>query len=135
MSIKNKLAAGLLGGLSGGLVFGALMGMMGMLTTISSMFGVDSWAVGLVIHLMMSIAIGIGFVLVIGNVAFKSNGATVLWSMAYAVAWWVMGVLIAMPLMFGQALFALDSTTLLSLMGHVIYGLIMAFVAKKIITK
>ena len=80
MSIKNKLAAGLLGGLSGGLVFGALMGMMGMLTTISSMFGVDSWAVGLVIHLMMSIAIGIGFVLVIGNVAFKSNGATVLFT-------------------------------------------------------
>jgi hypothetical protein len=78
MSIKNKLAAGLLGGLSGGLVFGALMGMMGMLTTISSMFGVDSWAVGLVIHLMMSIATGIGFVSVIGNVAFKSNGATVL---------------------------------------------------------
>jgi hypothetical protein len=78
VSIKNKLAAGLLGGLSGGLVFGALMGMMGMLTTISSMFGVDSWAVGLVIHLMMSIATGIGFVSVIGNVAFKSNGATVL---------------------------------------------------------
>ena len=53
-SIKH----GVYGGLAGGVVFGALMAMMGMLPMIGNMVGVPSAWTGLFVHMIISATIG-----------------------------------------------------------------------------
>jgi uncharacterized membrane protein YagU involved in acid resistance len=45
------------------------------------------------------------------------------------VVWWVLGALVLMPLMLGmsQMVFVVGGDQWLSLMGHIIYGLVTAF--------
>ena len=63
----RDLKSGVYGGLAGGVVFGALMGMMGMLTMIGKMVGQPSAAVGAVVHLANSAIIGAGFAVLLGR--------------------------------------------------------------------
>jgi uncharacterized membrane protein YagU involved in acid resistance len=46
----------------------------------------------------------------------------------YGIVWWVLGALISMPLMLGmpQMVFVIEQPQIMSLMGHVIYGVITA---------
>jgi uncharacterized membrane protein YagU involved in acid resistance len=127
--LARRLAAGALGGLAGGIVFGVLMAMMGMLAMIASMLGSDSVIVGLAVHLMMSIMIGLALTVTVGPLLLTSVPRGLLIGLAYGALWWVMGPLVAMPLMLGMPMFALDATALLALMGHLIYGAILGIVA------
>ena len=56
-SIKH----GVYGGLAGGVVFGAMMAMMGMLPMIGNMVGAPSAWVGLFVHFVISATIGGSF--------------------------------------------------------------------------
>ncbi|GAA3732437.1 putative membrane protein YagU involved in acid resistance [Spinactinospora alkalitolerans] len=116
---------GVVAGIVGGVVFGVLMAMMGMLTTIASMVGSDSAVVGGLVHLVISAGIGLVFGVLAGSFADR------LWpvlgaGVVYGVLWWVLGPLIAMPMMLGMPLFGVDQTAMTSLMGHVVYGLVTA---------
>ena len=46
----------------------------------------------------------------------------------YDMIWWVLGALIAMPILLGMShmVFVIEQPQILSLMGHVIYGVITA---------
>jgi uncharacterized membrane protein YagU involved in acid resistance len=132
-TIGRRALAGVIGGLAGGLVFGMLMAMMGMLPMIASMVGSDSPVIGFAIHLMMSIAIGLGLTVLFGNLLLTSYVRGLVVGLIYGAIWWVMGPLLAMPMMFGMPLFTIDSTALLSLMGHLIYGAVLGLVAVRIL--
>ena len=134
-SFGTRVLAGVGGGLAGGVVFGALMAMMGMLPMIASMVGSDSPFVGFGIHLVMSIMIGLGLTVLFGNWLLTSYLRGVLVGIAYGVAWWVLGPLLVMPMMFGMPPFGFDATTLPSLMGHMVYGAILGAVAVRFIAK
>ncbi|WP_448006777.1 hypothetical protein [Agromyces bauzanensis] len=125
----RRVAAGVIGGLAGGIVFGVLMAMMGMLPMIAGMVGSDSPFVGFAVHLMISIMIGLGLTVLFGNLLLTTYVRGLLVGMAYGAIWWVLGPLVAMPLMFGMPPFTFDATTLPSLMGHVLYGGILGVVA------
>ncbi|WP_116244615.1 hypothetical protein [Nocardiopsis sp. FIRDI 009] len=112
-------------GVGGGIVFGTLMAMMGMLPMIAGMVGSDSALVGMVVHLAISAMIGAGFGLVAGSLADRV-GAVLAAGAGYGVLWWVLGPLVAMPMMMGMPLFMINQMTMMSLMGHVIYGLVTA---------
>lgn len=131
----RRIVAGATGGLAGGIVFGVLMAMMGMLTTIASMLGSDSVLVGLAVHIMMSIMIGMVLTVTVGPLLLTSVPLGLIVGFAYGAMWWVMGPLIAMPLMLGMPLFTLDQTALLALMGHLIYGGILGVVATLVLRK
>ena len=131
----NRVLAGVLGGIGGGLIFGALMAMMGMLPMIASMVGSDSAGVGFLIHMMMSIVIGLGLTVLFGNLLLTSYPKGALFGIGYGVIWWVLGPLMVMPMMFGMPLFSFDATTLPSLMGHMIYGAILGTVAVKVMKR
>lgn len=135
MSSSQKLTAGVLGGLAGGVVFGIPMGLMGMFDTLASVIGVTNWICGLLIHLMMSMVIGLIFVLLFSRSILRSVSSAVGTGALYAIAWWVMGVLIAMPLMLGGMIFTLDASSWLSLMGHLMYGIVLALVARLVLNK
>ncbi len=88
----RELKWGAYGGVAGGLIFGAMMGVMGMLPMIGSMVGQPTAAVGFVVHIVNSTIIGAGFAIVLGR--FVSGTASGLGTgLAYGGAWWILGPL------------------------------------------
>ncbi|EXF25766.1 membrane protein [Nesterenkonia sp. AN1] len=130
----QMVSAGILGGLAGGLLFGALMAMMGMLPMIASLVGSSSAGVGFGVHLVISVVIALGLVVLLGH-AFSSYGRGALIGLIYGALWWVLGPLLIMPLMMGMPVFVLDATALWSLMGHLIYGLILGVVVVAVLNR
>lgn len=127
-TLGRRLFAGALGGIGGGIVFGMMMAMMGMLTTIAGMLHSTSPVVGFAIHMMISIVYGLIFG-VLGTRFLNSWARGLLAGLVYGVILWVIGPLIMMPLMLGGTVFSFGPTTLLSLMGHMIYGVVLAAIA------
>jgi uncharacterized membrane protein YagU involved in acid resistance len=117
---------GVVAGLAGGIVFGMLMAMMRMLTTIAMMVGSTSAAVGALVHLMISVGFGVLLALVLPVTA--GVAVTLGAGAGYGMVLWVAGPLLIMPAMLGMPLLTVDTTAMMSLMGHVIYGLVAAAV-------
>lgn len=118
----KRLLAGAVGGLAGGVLFGMLMQMMGMLPMVGSLVGQDTVAVGWLVHLAISVALGLGFALTLGALS-SSWGRAVGFGAVYGAIWWVLGALLIMPAAMDMPIFAVGATQLQSLMGHLIYGL------------
>ncbi len=125
----KTLKWGVYGGLAGGVVFGAIMGVMGMLPMIGQMVGQPSAAAGAVVHLANSAIIGAGFAVILGRfVSGIGSGLTA--GLLYGGAWWFLGPLTLMPLFMGMGLgvnwtAAAAAAMLPSLAGHLIYGTIL----------
>ncbi len=128
MNTRN-IKLGAYGGLAGGVVFGAMMGMMGMLPMIGKMVGHPSAVTGFLAHLVLSALIGASFVVIFhGFIRGASGGLG--YGLVYGGAWWLLGPLTLMPLMMGMGLgvnwnAAAASQMLPSLVGHLIYGAIL----------
>lgn len=128
MNARN-LKLGAIGGLAGGVVFGMMMGMMGMLPMIGQMVGQPSALAGFAVHLVNSAIIGAGFAVVFGRSAHGFGSGTTT-GLLYGIAWWLLGPLTLMPLFMGMGLganwnLAAAQSMLPSLVGHVIYGIIL----------
>ncbi len=134
-SLWQRIIGGVVGGIAGGLVFGAMMGMMGMLPMVASVVGSESATVGFLYHMFNSVIIGAVFGLVFG-VLSHTYGQGALWGLVYGVIWWILGPMILMPLMMGmgttgissQVSAALTAPMLMSLAGHLVYGLLTGLV-------
>lgn len=132
-STKSKPAkqalSGAIAGMAGGMVFGMMMGMMGMLPMVGMLVRVQNAVVGLIVHLMISAFIGAVYGLVAGRFPLTRKNA-IIGGMVNGFVWWILGALILMPLLLGmtQMVFVIGKDQWLSLMGHVIYGLVTAFV-------
>ncbi|MFM9432823.1 hypothetical protein [Arthrobacter sp. MP_2.3] len=131
--LGGRVTAGAAGGIAGGIVFGVLMAMMGLLPVIASMVGSNSAVVGFGVHLMISVLIGLGLTVLFGNRFLTGYGRGALVGLGYGAIWWVLGPLMIMPVMMGMPLFAIDLTALMSLMGHLIYGVILGLVAVRVL--
>ena len=129
--IKNptqQAIAGAAGGVVGGIVFGMMMAMMGMLPVIASMMGSSSAVVGFLIH--MAISVFFGLVLTFAGFRFLTTvGSSAVTGVVYGVILWVVGPLLIMPLMMNMPVFAINQGSMMSLMGHVIFGVLAAVVA------
>lgn len=130
--LARRTAAGAAGGIAGGLVFGVLMALMGVLPMIAMLVGSDSAAVGFGVHLVISVLIGWGLTVPFAGL-LTSYGRAALIGLAYGALWWVLGPLLIMPTMLGMPLFMVDATALWSLMGHLVYGIILALVAVRVL--
>lgn len=123
----GRLAAGVAGGLVGGVMFGILMQMMDMIPMVAMLVDSKSIAVGWLVHLTISAFIGASFALLLGRLASGWASAAGL-GMAYGVVWWVLGALLLMPARLGMDVFVLNKIAWQSLMGHLIYGLLLGLV-------
>lgn len=124
----RRATAGVLGGLAGGIVFGMLMAMMGMFAMIAALVGSASPWAGFGIHMVISI--GYGLILTLFFSRFLgSYGRGSVTGLIYGVVLWVIGPLLVMPLMLGMPVFAFNAAVMMSLMGHLLYGLVVALVA------
>lgn len=121
--IVTRALQGAAAGIIGGVVFGVLMAMRDMLPMIAMLAGAESAGAGWVVHLAISVGIGALFGLLVPATELGSLlGAGTL----YGMVWWLLGPLVIMPAWLGMPLFMFDTNTWLSLMGHVVYGLIVA---------
>lgn len=134
--IRNGIVAGLMAGIPFGLAMqmmsaptpdGQIIPMMGMVAMVVRS---QSLFVGWAYHLFNSAVIGAIFALLLGSQA-KSYTASVLWGFLYGVGWWILGGLVLMPMLLGMPIFAplamvdMRPVALGSLLGHVMYGLIL----------
>jgi hypothetical protein len=129
-TLKQRVVGGVVGGIAGGLVFGAMMAMMGMLPMVASVVGSQSPVVGFLYHMFNSVIIGALFGLGFGALS-RNYGQGALFGLIYGVIWWVLGPMILMPLMLGMGLqfgAAFTPPMLMSLVGHLAYGLITGLV-------
>ena len=124
----RELKLGTYGGIAGGLIFGAMMGMMGMLPMIGSMVGQPTAAAGFVVHMANSAIIGAGFAIALGR--FVSGSRSGLGAgLVYGGAWWILGPLTLMPMGFGVNWNAAAAAVMVpSLVGHLMYGSILGLV-------
>ncbi|MGH3737800.1 MAG: hypothetical protein ACRDT6_19640 [Micromonosporaceae bacterium] len=126
-ALPTRLVAGVVGGLAGGIVFGILMQMMGMIPMVAMLVGSEAVAVGWLVHLFNSALFGAIYALLFGTWADKlAQGAGI--GMAYGVVWWVLGALLIMPAWLGMPVFMFNTTAWQSLMGHLLYGLLLGVV-------
>jgi len=127
-SIK-LVTSGITAGLAGGVVFGMMMGMMGMLPMVGMLVRQENAVLGFIVHMGISAFIGAVYGYVAGRFAQNTSTAFV-GGIINGVIWWVLGALIMMPLMLGmtQMVFVIGQAQWMSLLGHVIYGLVTAFV-------
>jgi uncharacterized membrane protein YagU involved in acid resistance len=126
--MNTLLKAAVLGGIIGGIIFGIMMQMMGMIPMIAMMVGSESLFVGWLIHMIISIIFGLGFVIL---TKFVSN--LIIATIIYGVLIWILGPLLIMPMMLGMGpmisqAFAPDQ--LMSLMTHILFTVILAIVYK-----
>ncbi len=114
------------------MVFGAMMGMMGMLPMIGQMVGSPTVAAGFIVHMVNSAIIGAGFAVLFGKSA-EGVGAGITTGVLYGGMWWFLGPLTLMPLFMGMGLgvnwsITAATTMLPSLAGHMMYGAILGTV-------
>lgn len=121
--LVTKALYGAAAGIGGGIVFGVLMAMMGMLTQVAMLVGSTSPGVGVAVHLILSAGIGGLFALLIPFArVWPLLGAGVV----YGAIWWVLGPLLLMPAWLGMPIMQLSPTAVQSLMGHLIFGIVTA---------
>ena len=135
--------AGAAAGVVGGIAFGALMAMMGMLPMIGMLVGREDALIGLGIHLLISATIGVTYGLLFGGIGAALRPATgALVGGAYGFVWWILGPLLIMPTMMGMGTQfgdAFSETNTMSLIGHLIYGVILGvafpFIASRLTSR
>ena len=115
---------GAIGGLVAGVIFGMMMNMLNMIGGIAMLVGSKSNAVGWTVHLLISMVIGVAFSLLLEK-KLKSYSAGIGYGMAYGMFWWVLGGLILMPAKLNMPLFQFDKMAWESLMGHVVFGMVL----------
>jgi uncharacterized membrane protein YagU involved in acid resistance len=126
--MNTSLKATVVGGIIGGIIFGIMMQMMGMIPMIAMMVGSESLVVGWLIHMIISIIFGLGFVIL---TKFVSN--LIIATIIYGVLIWILGPLLIMPMMLGMGTMishAFAPDQLMSLMTHILFTVILAIVYK-----
>lgn len=126
-ALPTRLVAGVVGGLAGGAVFGILMQMMGMMPMVAMLIGSEAVAVGWLVHLFNSALFGAIYAVLFGAWADRL-GTGALIGLGYGVIWWILGALLIMPAWLGMGVFQLNTMAWQSLMGHLLYGLILGVV-------
>jgi hypothetical protein len=124
-----SLQWGAIAGLVGGSVSSPLMLAAGVLSHVA---GIDvhlSTVSGLCVHLVLSVAIGMGFGLLFRDEAssFSMAGA---WGWVFGLIWWYAGPLTLLPLILTGAIdwrMSAISELLPSIFGHIIYGAFTGF--------
>ena len=130
----QAVGTGVAAGLVGGLGFGIVMQVRGMLPLVANLVGGSAPGLGWLVHLAISIFVGVTFALL--GVAFAiifAGRATNLVSsallgLAYGAFWWVLGGLLIMPTWLGMKAFTINAMAWASLVGHLIYGLLLGAV-------
>jgi hypothetical protein len=134
---SQPIVIGAIAGAVGGIVFGLLMQVM--LPPMIGMIGalVGAPALGWPLHLVFSAIIGAIFGLILGA-RVTGWGTAVGLGAVYGFVWWILGPLLIMPTWMGMGpMFAMafDASNLMSLLGHLVYGVVTGAAYRAIVTR
>ena len=138
--MSSRLLNGAVAGIAGGVVFGVMMQMMQaptpdggsipVMQMVAMVVRSNSIAVGWLYHLFNSALLGALFALLFGTRIHGYSGGFS-YGALWGIVWWVLGGLILMPVLLGMPAFAslrmppMRPMAMGSLLGHLIYGLIL----------
>lgn len=125
----RNLWLGALAGLAGGIPFGIMMAMMGMMPMIGMLIRIENAVVGFIVHMVISAIVGALYGHFAPALPRTWRAATIA-GVIYGVIWWVLGALTLMPLFLGmlEMMFVIGGPQWMSLAGHIIYTTITAWV-------
>jgi hypothetical protein len=127
---------GLLAGLVGGVVMGVMLTMQMtpvIENAIPAMYGLTGLAAGWVAHLFHAAVLGVAFAYLVDAAGWRSRaaewGASVAVGAGYGVVLWVVLAAVVMPVWLSSVGFpgapALPNFNPMSLVGHVVYGVVL----------
>jgi uncharacterized membrane protein YagU involved in acid resistance len=125
-SVSRALVGGGLAGIAGGWAFGKWMAQVHFFPLIAGLVRSGSPMVGATLHFIIAVIIGASFGVLFQR-EVRGYGSSMGWGVAYGILWWFLGPLTIMPLWLGVRLdWSVQRGSMLfgSLVGHVVYGLI-----------
>lgn len=142
LTLEGRLAGGrvisiwhgVIAGLAGGAIFTGVMVAVGFLPVVASLVGSESAVAGLVIHLLISQAVGVTYAVLFRRRSFDPASG-IGWGVSYGFVWWVLGNLTLLPVLLGAeprwsaAALALSFP---SLIGHLAYGAVLGLVYQRL---
>lgn len=135
-TLASRAAAGVAGGLAGGVVFGVLMHARDMLPMVAQLIGGESVALGWLVHLFNSALFGAVFGVLVARWAARPLAAGAA-GLGYGLLWWVLGALLIMPAWLGMSgmIFHVGENQWWSLLGHLVYGLVLGLVTAALVRR
>jgi hypothetical protein len=130
LRVLQSVGWGAIAGFAGGIVSSPIMLKTGVLTKVAGLdTSLSNWH-GLLVHLLVSTAIGMTFGLLFRNESTNLS-AGVAWGWLFGLIWWYLGPMTLLPLMLnGVCDWSTDAASALlpSLMGHLVFGAVTACV-------
>jgi len=130
LRVLQSLGWGAVAGFAGGLVASPIMLKTGVLTRVAGLdTSFSNWH-GLLVHLLVSTAIGMTFGLLFRNESTNLS-AGVAWGWLFGLIWWYLGPMTLLPLVLtGVCDWSTDAASALlpSLIGHLVFGAVTACV-------
>lgn len=123
-NVLRDLGWGAMASLVGGLLFSLVMVATGVLPNVARIVGGSSPLLGFVVHLIISILIGMSYGLLFAREA-ADFGSSLAWGLVYGLVWWYLGPLTLFPILLGSPVLwnnAGAGGVLPSLIGHLLYG-------------
>jgi len=129
-SWPRAIVVGGLAGILGGWAFGTWMAQVNFFPLVASLVRSESREVGVLTHFAIAVIIGATFGLLFQR-DVRGLGSSLGWGVGYGLLWWFIGPLTLLPLILRQPLdwsYQHGAELFGSLVGHVVYGLIVGLV-------
>ncbi len=126
LSWTRALLGGSFAGIIGGWAFGKWMEQVGFFPLIAGIVHSDSRAVGVELHFAIAVIIGATFALLFQR-EIRGFGSSMGWGATYGICWWFLGPLTLLPWLTHRPIDWSEvhaATVFGSLVGHIIYGVI-----------
>ena len=125
-SLPRAVVVGGLAGILGGWAFGQWMAKVNHFPLIAGLIHLSSRNAGVALHFVFAFIIGASFGLLFQR-DVRGYGSCLGWGLGYGIFWWFLGPMTLMPLWQGRSLdwsYQHGQELYGSLVGHVVYGLI-----------
>jgi uncharacterized membrane protein YagU involved in acid resistance len=129
-SLPRAIVGGGVAGVVGGWAFGKWMAAVQFYPLVAGLVRSDSPNVGMALHFLIAVVIGASFGLLFQR-DVRGLGSSMGWGLGYGIFWWFLGSLTLLPLLQGQTLdwsYDHGSDLFGSLVGHIVYGLLVGLV-------
>lgn len=129
-SWPRAIVVGGLAGILGGWAFGKWMEQVGFFPLVASLVRSQSREVGVLTHFAIAVLIGASFGMLF-QLDVRGFGSSLGWGVGYGLLWWFTGPLTLLPLILLQPLnwtYQNGASLFGSLVGHIVYGLIVGLV-------
>jgi hypothetical protein len=129
-SLPRAIVTGGFAGLFGGWAFGKWMAQVNFYPLVAGLVNSESPMVGVTLHFIFAVIIGASFGMLFQR-DVRGHGSCMGWGTAYGIFWWFLGPLTILPIWQGKTIdwsYQHGRDLFGSLVGHVIYGLIVGLI-------